>query len=97
MTHHTTTQQEIIDIKCVFQSYYMKKYILIHFEIQKKLIVVGLFLLLAGFRGPQANFTGRSFSRRAVRDEPLHFTNMLNLAVAFDRLIHTSLDQLNQQ
>jgi hypothetical protein len=38
----------------------MKKYILIHFEIQKKLIVVGLFLLLAGFRGPQANFTGRS-------------------------------------
>ena len=48
MTHHTTTQQEIIDIKCVFQSYYMKKYILIHFEIQKKLIVVGLFLLLAG-------------------------------------------------
>ena len=57
---HTTTQQEIIDIKCAFQSYYMKKYILIHFEIQKKLIVVGLFLLLAGFRGPQANFTGRS-------------------------------------
>ena len=57
---HTTTQQEIIDIKGVFQSYNMKKYILIHFEIQKKLIVVGLFLLLAGFRGPQANFTGRS-------------------------------------
>ena len=27
----------------------MKKYILVHFEIQKKLIVVGLFLLLAGF------------------------------------------------
>ena len=49
MTHHTTTQQEIIDIKGVFQSYYMKKYILIHFEIQKKLIVVGLFLLLAEF------------------------------------------------
>jgi hypothetical protein len=48
---HTTTQQEIIDIKCVFQSYYMKKYILIHFEYKKKLIVVGLFLLLAGFRG----------------------------------------------
>ena len=45
---HTTTQQEIIDIKGVFQSYNMKKYILIHFEIQKKLIVVGLFLLLAG-------------------------------------------------
>ena len=64
MTHHTTTQQEIIDIKCVFQSYYMKKYILIHFEIQKKLIVVGLFLLLAGFRGPQANFTGRSLTLR---------------------------------
>ena len=41
MTHHTTTQQEIIDIKCAFQSYNMKKYILIHFEIQKKLIVVG--------------------------------------------------------
>jgi hypothetical protein len=40
----------------------MKKYILIHFEIQKKLIVVGLFLLLAGFRGPQANFTGRSLN-----------------------------------
>ena len=34
VTHHTTTQQEIIDIKCVFQSYYMEKYILIHFEIQ---------------------------------------------------------------
>jgi len=33
---HTTTQQEIIDIKGVFQSYYMKKYTLIHFEIQKK-------------------------------------------------------------
>jgi hypothetical protein len=32
---HTTTQQEIIDIKCVFQSYYMKKYILIHFEYKK--------------------------------------------------------------
>ena len=48
VTHHTTTQQENIDIKCAFQSYYMKKYILIHFEIQKKLIVVGLFLLLAG-------------------------------------------------
>ena len=63
MTHHTTTQQEIIDIKGVFQSYYMKKYILIHFEIQKKLIVVGLFLLLAGFRGPQANFTGRSLKK----------------------------------
>jgi len=41
----------------------MKKYILIHFEIQKKLIVVGLFLLLAGFRGPQANFTGRSLKK----------------------------------
>ena len=66
MTHHTTTQQEIIDIKCVFQSYYMKKYILIHFEIQKKLIVVGLFLLLAGFRGPQANFTGRSLSHQTA-------------------------------
>ena len=61
---HTTTQQEIIDIKCVFQSYYMKKYILIHFEIPKKLNVVGLFLLLAGFRGPQANFTGRSFKEQ---------------------------------
>ena len=48
MTHRTTTTQEIIDIKGVFQSYNMKKYILIHFEIQKKLIVVGLFLLLAG-------------------------------------------------
>ena len=49
MTHHTTTQQENIDVKYAFQSYYMKKYILVHFEIQKKLIVVGLFLLLAGF------------------------------------------------
>ena len=49
VTHHTTTQQENIDIKCAFQSYYMKKYILVHFEIQKKLIVVGLLLLLAGF------------------------------------------------
>jgi hypothetical protein len=68
VTHHTTTQQEIIDIKCVFQSYYMKKYILIHFEIQKKLIVVGLFLLLAGFRGPQANFTGRSLTTAPRRD-----------------------------
>ena len=48
MTHHTTTQQENIDVKYAFQSYYMKKYILVHFEIQKKLIVVGLFLLLAG-------------------------------------------------
>ncbi len=53
MTHHTTTQQESIDIKGVFQSYNMKKYILIHFEIQKKLIVVSLFLLLAGFMGLQ--------------------------------------------
>ena len=26
-THHTTTQQENIDIKYVFQSYYIKKYI----------------------------------------------------------------------
>jgi hypothetical protein len=44
---HTRTQQEIIDIidiMGVVQSYYMKKYTLIHFEIQKKLIVVGLFL-----------------------------------------------------
>ena len=39
-THHTTTQQENIDIKCAFQSYYMKKYILVHFEIlQKKKIL----------------------------------------------------------
>jgi hypothetical protein len=68
VTHHTTTQQEIIDIKCAFQSYYMKKYILIHFEIQKKLIVVGLFLLLAGFRGPQANFTGRSLSKIKINE-----------------------------
>ena len=43
--HHTTTQQEIIDIKDVFQSYYMKKYILIHLntKLNTKLIVVGLF------------------------------------------------------
>jgi hypothetical protein len=40
----------------------MKKYILIHFEIQKKLIVVGLFLLLAGLGASQANFTGRSLN-----------------------------------
>jgi hypothetical protein len=32
VTHHTTTQQENIDIKCAFQSYYMKKYILVHFR-----------------------------------------------------------------
>ena len=62
VTHHTTTQQENTDIKYVFQSYSIKKNILIQFLIQKKLIVVGLFLLLAGFRGPQANFTGRSLT-----------------------------------
>ena len=60
VTHHTTTLQENIDIKCAFQSYYMKKYILVHFEIHKKLIVVGLFLLLAGFAFPEASF-GRRF------------------------------------
>ena len=48
VTHHTTTQQENTDIKYVFQSYSIKKNILIQFLIQKKLIVVGLFLLLAG-------------------------------------------------
>ena len=63
---HTTTQQEIKDIKCVFQSYYMKKYILIHFEIQKKLIVVRLFLLLAGFRGLRPILQGRSLTHRVA-------------------------------
>jgi hypothetical protein len=56
VTHHTTTQQENIDIKCAFQSYSIKKNILIQFLIQKKLIVVGLFLLLAGILLNQASF-----------------------------------------
>ena len=64
---HTATEQEIMDIKCVFQSYYMKKYILIHFEIQKKLIVVGLFLLLAEFCLSQA-----SFGRRILKQTPAY-------------------------
>ena len=79
MTHHTTTQQENIDIKCAFQSYYMKKYILVHFEIQKKLIVVGLFLLLAEFCLSQASFgrrilKGQKSNRkgRLVKDPIVH-------------------------
>ena len=48
MTHHTTTQQENIDIKCAFQSYYIKKIYPDSFLIQQNFIVVGLFLLLAG-------------------------------------------------
>jgi len=59
VTHHTTTQQEIIDNKNVFQSYYIEEYTLIQFLIQKKLIVVGLFLLLAGNLLIQASFGGR--------------------------------------
>jgi hypothetical protein len=59
VTHHTTTQQENIDIKCAFQSYSIKKNILIQFLIQKKLIVVGLFLLLAGILLNQASFAPR--------------------------------------
>ena len=59
VTHHTTTQQENTDIKYVFQSYSIKKNILIQFLIQKKLIVVGLFLLLAGNMLNQASFGPR--------------------------------------
>jgi len=44
----------------------MKKYILVHFEIQKKLIVVGLFLLLAEFCLSQASF-GRRILKATVQ------------------------------
>ena len=66
MTHHSTTQQEIVDIKGVFKSYYMKKYTLIHFEIQKKLIVVGLFLLLAVRRASGQFYWTFNLSKRFV-------------------------------
>jgi hypothetical protein len=61
----------------------MKKYILIHFEIQKKLIVVGLFLLLAGFRGPQANFTGRSLSTGSASVLKIDFPDILPPAAIY--------------
>ena len=48
VTHHTTTQQENTDIKYVFQSYSIKKNILIQFLIQKKLIVVSYVFYLGG-------------------------------------------------
>jgi hypothetical protein len=67
VTHHTTTQQENIDIKCAFQSYSIKKNILIQFLIQKKLIVVGLFLLLAGILLNQAIFGGRILSYKLLQ------------------------------
>ena len=69
VTHHTTTQQENTDIKYVFQSYSIKKYIMIQFLIQKKLIVVGLFLLLAGILLNQASFAPPSlvfFNKRKL-------------------------------
>ena len=68
VTHHTTTQQENTDIKYVFQSYSIKKNILIQFLIQKKLIVVGLFLLLAGILLNQASFAPRILMPSPVSD-----------------------------
>ena len=66
MTHHTTRQQAIIDNKYVFQSYYIEDYILIQFLIHKKLIVVGLFLLLAGILLNQAASKASLFGGRIL-------------------------------
>jgi hypothetical protein len=75
VTHHTTTQQENTDIKYVFQSYSIKKYILIQFLIQKKLIVVGLFLLLAGNMLNQASFAPRILTQNKYRKQATHTIN----------------------
>ena len=83
VTHHTTTQQKNIDIKCAFQSYSIKKNILIQFLIQKKLIVVGIFLLLAGILLNQASFGPRILKKHQnsckIRTKPKMAKDMWNV------------------